>query len=143
MLRRKGSEEMLLTERVSAIALITVLVLPLSGLSQGAQNSGARESKAESGVIVCRVMETFEDNRLGMRAIIFHQRDKADGPRLGALLVAQSGKEMDLETIDGRRYHVTVFRVKSAFGRGLVMVPTSRLKLIEHDEFNLLLPPAD
>jgi hypothetical protein len=75
-----------------------------------------------------------------VRAIIFHQRDKADGPRLGSLLLAHSGKEMELETKGGQRYRVTVFRVRSAFGRGLVLVPTSKLKLGEDDEFTLHLP---
>ena len=85
-------------------------------------------------------MEAFEEGRLGVRAIVFHQRDKADGPRLGSLLLAHSGEEMELETTGGRRYRATVFRVKSCFGRGLVLVPTSKLKLGEHDEFTLRLP---
>jgi hypothetical protein len=85
-------------------------------------------------------MESFEEGKLGVRAIIFHQRDKTDGPRLGSLLLAHSGEEMELETKGGLRFRATVFRVKSAFGRGLVLVPTSRLKLREHDEFTLRLP---
>jgi hypothetical protein len=84
-------------------------------------------------------MESFEEGKLGVRAIVFHQRDKADGPRLGSLLLTHSGEEMELETRGGRRYRATVFRVKSAFGRGLVLVPTSALKLGEHDEFTLRL----
>ena len=88
-------------------------------------------------------MEAFEEGKLGVRAIIFHQHDKADGPRLGSLLLAHSGKEMELETTGGQRYRATVFRVKSAFGRGLVLVPTSKLKLGEHDEFTLRLPGSN
>jgi hypothetical protein len=85
-------------------------------------------------------MEAFEEGRLGVRAIVFHQRDKADGPRLGSLLLTHSGEEMELETAGGRRYRATVFRVKSCFGRGLVLLPTSKLKLGEQDEFTLRLP---
>jgi len=85
-------------------------------------------------------MEAFEEGKLGTRAIIFHQRDKADGPRLGSLLLAHSGEEVVLETTGGRRYRATVFRIKSCFGRGLVLVPTSKLRLGEHDEFALRLP---
>jgi hypothetical protein len=81
-------------------------------------------------------MESFEDGRLGVSAIIFHQRDKADGPRLGALLLDHSSEMMEIETADGRRHPVTVFRVKSCFGRGLFLVP-SETKLKENDEFIL------
>jgi hypothetical protein len=85
-------------------------------------------------------MEAFEEGKLGVRAIVFHQRDKADGPRLGSLLLAHAGEEMELEIAGGRRYRATVFRVKSCFGRGLVLVPTSKLKLSQDDEFTLRLP---
>lgn len=96
--------------------------------------------KAQDSAISCRIMESFEDSRLGVRAIIFHQRDRAEGPRLGSLLLARSGKEMDLQTSDGQHYRVTVFRVKSAFGRGLALLPAGKLKLGAHDEFTLCLP---
>jgi len=121
------------------IFLAIVFVIPISDASPGAPVQ-ATITKAGNAPIVCSVMEAFEEGRLGVRAIIFHQRDKADGPRLGSLLVAHSGEEMELETAGGRRYRATVFRVKSCFGRGLVLVPTSKLKLGEQDEFTLRLP---
>ena len=123
----------------ATIALATILVIPVSNASPGAQVQ-ATMTKGEKGPIVCSVMEAFEEGRLGVRAIVFHQRDKADGPRLGSLLLTHSGEEMELETAGGRRYRATVFRVKSCFGRGLVLLPTSKLKLGEQDEFTLRLP---
>jgi len=128
-----------LKKTFATIALATVLVIPVSDPSRGAQIQ-ATVTKAGNGPIICSVMEAFEEGRLGVRAIVFHQRDKADGPRLGSLLLTHSGEEMELETTGGRRYRATVFRVKSCFGRGLVLVPTSKLKLGEHDEFTLRLP---
>jgi hypothetical protein len=136
---RRHSEDAVMKRPFALIALATVLVIPLSGPSHGAQVQ-APGINAGNGPIICSVMEAFEEGRLGVRAIVFHQRDKADGPRLGSLLLAHSGEEMELETKGGRRYRATVFRVKSAFGRGLVLVPTSKLKLGEHDEFTLRLP---
>jgi len=121
------------------INLAMVLAIPLSGPSHGAQVQ-APKIDAGNGPITCSVMEAFEEGRLGVRAIVFHQHEKADGPRLGALLLAHSGEEMELETTGGRRYRATVFRVKSAFGRGLVLVPMSKVRLGEHDEFTLRLP---
>ena len=94
--------------------MATVLVIPVAGVSQGAQ-ARAAATKATNGPIICSVMEAFEEGKLGVRAIIFHQRDKADGPRLGSLLLAHSGEEMELETTGGQRYRATVFRVKSCF----------------------------
>ena len=96
--------------------------------------------QADAGSVVCTVMEAFEDSKLGVRAVIFHQRDKADGPRLGALLLAHSGEEEELQVTGGQPYRATVFRVKSAFGRGLVLLPASSLKLAAHDQFTLRLP---
>ena len=121
------------------IALATILVIPVYGPPTRGQ---VRTTSTEAGTrpITCSVMEAFEERRLGVRAIVFHQRDKADGPRLGSLLLTHSGEEMELETTGGQRYRATVFRVKSCFGRGLAMVPTSKLKLGENDEFTLRLP---
>jgi len=120
------------------IALAMALVVPILGPSSAkAQTAG---NGAENGPIICSVMEAFEEGRLGVRAIVFHQQNKADGPRLGALLLAHSGEEVELETTGGQRCRATVFRMKSAFGRGLVLVPTNRLRLAQHDEFTLRLP---
>jgi hypothetical protein len=85
-------------------------------------------------------METFDDGKFGVRAIIFHQRNKAAGPRLGSILMAHTGEQMELEMADGRRYRATVFRIRSCFGRGLLLVPTSKLRIGAHDEFTLRLP---
>jgi hypothetical protein len=112
-------------------------VIPVCDPSHGAQ---VQTPGVKQEAVTCNVVETFEEGKLGVRAIIFHQRDRADGPRLGSLLLAHSGKEMELEMTGGRRCRATVFRVKSCFGRGLAIVPTSKLSLGEHDEFTLRLP---
>jgi hypothetical protein len=39
-----------------------------------------------NGPIICSGMEAFEEGKLGVRAIAFHQRNKADRPRQGSLL---------------------------------------------------------
>ena len=126
-------------EHFATFALATYLVVCICDPSRGAQAQGT-QTKAENEVIKCRVIEAFEAGRLGVRAVVFHQRDRADGPRLGALLLAHSGEEMEFETRDGQRHRAVVFRVKSCFGRGLLLVPTSEVKLGEKDEFTLRLP---
>jgi hypothetical protein len=96
----------------------------------------ARAQKSEAaGTIACRAMEVFVAQRLGTTAVIFHQRDKADGPRLGQLLLAHTGEQVEFETPDGRRHAATVERVKSCFGRGLLLFHTSEGKLEAKEDF--------
>jgi hypothetical protein len=128
-----------LKKHFAAFALATYLAVCISDPLRGAQVQGT-PSKPENETITCRVIEVFQAERLGVRAILFHQRDKADGPRLGTLLLAHSGEEMEFETRDGQRHRAEVFRAKSCFGRGLMLVPAGEVKLGEKDEFTLRLP---
>jgi len=82
-------------------------------------------------------MEVFGADRASVHAIIFHRRDKADGPRLGESLLKHSGEEIEFETTDGERHRAAVFRVKSCFGRGLLLLAAGNGKLSEKDEFVL------
>lgn len=86
--------------------------------------------------VACRVMEVFVVQHTGAAAI-FHQRDKVDGPRLGELLLAHSGAEIEFRTSDGKWHRATIFRVKSCFGRGLLLFAPADGKLAEKDEFVL------
>lgn len=99
------------------------------------------QKKAEGGTITCRAMEVFVADRIGATAVIFHQRDKADGPRLGGLLLAHSGEEVEFETSDGHRHRATVARVKSCFGRGLLLFAAKDIKLAANDDFVLHFSP--
>jgi hypothetical protein len=97
----------------------------------------AAQKQAGKETINCRAMEVFQSKQLGTTAVIFHQRDKADGPRLGALLLAHSGEDVEFETSDGRRHSATVGRVKSCFGRGLLLFRSKEAKLAAKDDFVL------
>ncbi len=123
----------------SAIALAIILSIPISAPSIAAP-AQAPPPNAGNRPIICSVMESFNEQKLGVQAIVFHQRSKADGPRLGYLLLKHSGEEMEIEASGGRRYRATVFRVKSCFGRGLALIPTSKMKLGENEEFTLRFP---
>jgi hypothetical protein len=121
------------------IAGAVILLINLLALSTGAP-AQVHGRNSDTGPITCSVMEVFDEGKLDVRAVVFHQRDKADAPRLGSFLLAHSGQEMELQSTGGRQYRAAVFRVKSAFGRGLVLLPVSKFKLGERDEFNLRLP---
>jgi hypothetical protein len=98
------------------------------------------QKAARDETIECRVMEVFAAERLGVTAVIFHQRDKADGPRLGELLLAHSGAEVEFETRDGRRHRAKLARMKSCFGRGLLLFAAGEARLSEQDNFVLHFP---
>jgi hypothetical protein len=99
----------------------------------------AQKQSGQEG-IKCRVMEVFVAERLGTTAAIFHQRDKVDGRRLGELLLAHSGAEVEFETRDGQRHQAKVVRMKSCFGRGLLLFAARDAKLAEKGDFILRFP---
>src|SRR6266404_5620921 len=106
------------------IFVFSTLALALGSLSvaQTADSRMAQDTKSSPPGIACRVMEVFGADRASVHAIIFHRRDKADGPRLGESLLKHSGEEIEFETTDGERHRADVFRVKSCFGRGLLLL---------------------
>jgi hypothetical protein len=85
-------------------------------------------------------MEVINAEQLGVRVAIFHQRDKADGPRLGKLLQEYTGQETEFETSDGKRHGALVVRIKSCFGRGLLLFAAREAKLAEKEDFILRFP---
>ena len=91
--------------------------------------------KVDGDRISCRAMEVFVSKPLGVTAVLFHQSDKADGPRLGELLLAHTGEQVEIETPDGKRHAATVERVKSCFGRGLLLFATKEAELAANQDF--------
>jgi hypothetical protein len=127
-------------KRIQVVAGL-LLLLGSTAVAQTANKTQApAPSSAAQPAITCRVMEAFNSPSSGATAAIFHQRDKADGPRLGELILTLSGEEVEFETADGKRHRATLFRVKSCFGRGLLLFSSSEAKLAEKDEFVLRLP---
>jgi len=104
--------------------------------------SAAPPMDSSARIVFCRVMEVFVAQKQEVNAVIFHQRDKTDGPRLGELLKSYSGGEMEFETKDGRQHRATVYRVKSCFGRGLMIIASGEAHLEPQDEFTLRFPGA-
>ena len=120
------------------VALVSILVS--STFAQNVAPSPARSADSSARSIACQVMEVFVAPRQGVNAIIFHQRDKTDGPWLGELLKSYSGQEMEFETTDGQRHRATVARMKNCFGRGLLIFASGEAKLVEKEEFALRFP---
>ena len=96
----------LLLQALIGVALLLVAVSN-SGLSSAASvQTDVAPSKSPLNAVACRVMESFPDQRLGVSAVLFHQRDKPDGSVLGEFLLAHSGQVAEIETSDGRSHRV-------------------------------------
>lgn len=111
--------------------------LVLCGLSLLLAPAAVAQKESSKDTVTCRAMEVFVAGPIGATAVIFHQRDKADGPRLGELLLAHTGQQVEFETADGRKHPATVERVKSCFGRGLLLFRSSEAKLAAKGDFVL------
>ena len=98
--------------------------------------AGAGE-KPNDDRVSCQAMEVFVSEPLRVTAVVFHQSDKADGPRLGRLLLAHTGEQVQFETPDGKKHKATVERVKSCFGRGLLLFRTEESELSANQDFVL------
>ncbi len=97
----------------------------------------ANAAPLPQGGIACRVMEVFEAEPPGATVVIFHQRDKADGPRLGELLLAHTGQEAEFAIDAAKARRAKVFRVRSCFGRGLLVFASGEATLAAGDDFVL------
>jgi hypothetical protein len=80
-------------------------------------------------------MEVEVAAKFGVRLVIFHYRDAADRNRLGQLLRAYDGTSVQFETPGGPWRAATVLRLKSCFGRGLLVFAISEPALARGDNF--------
>lgn len=132
----------MLTRRF-AIAFAPLLVL--SGSLAAAVAFAARYQVAAPAAgaktIACRVLETHASDQPPVFAVVFHQRDRQDGPKLGALLVQNSGATVEIQVGDGGlRQTGKVFRLKSCFGRGLLVLPAGATAPKDGEAFTIKFP---
>jgi hypothetical protein len=73
---------------------------------------------------------------------VFHQRDKADQTRLAALLQHLADESVELQTGDGKWANATVVRLKSCFGRGLLLLPADAPPMKDGSTFLLRFSPT-
>ncbi len=98
------------------------------------------EPAQPANTIACRVMEAHASAELRVSTVIFHQRDKKEGPRLSSLLAQHSDAWVEFQIKDGVWHRAQVFRLKSCFGRGLLLFPASTTQFSEKDTFLLRIP---
>ncbi len=117
---------------------IALLFLSSAAIAQtDAGTASSQPEKVELQTVYCRTMEVIVAERPGASVVIFHQRDKADGRKLSELLQKYTGQEVEFETDDGKRHRATVGRMKSCFGRGLLIFAADEANLGVKEEFIL------
>ena len=118
-------------------ALFTALFLILPVLSRA--QAPPRSETAAAGTIACRVLEAHTDDELKVTVVVFHQREEAERSRLAALLREHSGKMVEVQAGDGGWRRARLVRLKSCFGRGLLILPAPA-PFSERAEFVLRVP---
>jgi hypothetical protein len=103
----------------------------------------APAGQAATGAVACRALEVHTDAKLGVTVVVFHHRDDSDQGRISAFLHAHDGAAIEFKTSDGASHPATVIRLKSCFGRGLLLFSSGAARLAEKDDFLLGEPRAE
>lgn len=76
----------------------------------------------DSNVIACRVLESHASAAPPVIVVVFHQQNREDQARFSALLQQNSGKVVSVQVNGGLWKKASVIRLKSCFGRGLLIL---------------------
>ena len=118
--------------RSPSILVVLFLLVAIPALSQSAQS-------APPVTIACRALDVHADSDLKVAVIVFHQRDPAQQAELAPLLRNDSGQMVEIQGDDGGWRKARMLRLKSCFGRGLLMLATPS-PVGEHAQFLLRVP---
>lgn len=110
---------------------VVLFALAPNSLLATPHNQAARPAAA-SNVVTCRVLEVHANKDPGVVLVIFHQRDKQDQPRFAALLKQSSGGTIQIRPPGAQWETAAVIRLKSCFGRGMLILPAGTTSLKEH-----------
>jgi len=118
-----------------------LLVLLLAGAANGSPRRTPQTAPDSGAGVACRAMEVHTDTTNHMTVVVFHQADEASVEAFRTLLHAHSGDAVDvnIDAAASGTWRGTVFRLKSCFGRGLLLFPASAPPLKEGAKFLLRL----
>jgi hypothetical protein len=120
------------------LSIIPLAILAAPALpSARSMLSSSSSTQIRRTAIACRVLEVHASEQPAVTVVVFHHRDKQDQASLSSLLQQHSGERVDVKA-NGREWQAaTVVRLKSCFGRGLLLSPNGALQLKDGDEFFL------
>ena len=122
---------------IQGIAFAACCAAILIGASPLSTATARANSATTSNTVACSVLEMHLVTQPAVTVVVFHQRDKADQARLGELLRRRSESSVEFQTTDGAWHSATVLRLKSCFGRGLLIFPAGTAHLEEKGSFLL------
>jgi len=129
----------------SAIAVLGLATAAAIAVGEARNVRGIKSSAApaEANAIACRAMESHASEEPSAPAVVFHHRDKVEGPRLGELLLKNSGATVEIQIgRDGKRQTARAFRLKSCFGRGLLLLPHGTVAAKDGETFTVMFPAS-
>ena len=128
---------MLRHSRAIAILLSGLIFAGSMGLSAAPQEN----SQAQT-TIACSILEIHASRDLGVSAAVFHQANKDDAARFGALMKEYAADaSVEFQTKDGVWHKASSARLKSSFGRGLLLFASASAQLKDKDTFLLRFLP--
>ena len=120
--------------------LVSLLLLPTAD----AQQLQHRAPEQNLRVVACRVKEAHTSREPAAGLVVFPPRDKADADRFRSLRRrAEEGGAVEFQSSDGGAWQAaSVVRLKSCFGRGLMVLPAGAVPPAEGGTFLLRFPVA-
>jgi len=118
---------------------VSVLISALLLMAPVLLKSQSTLRNADATTIACRALEAHTDDALKVTVVVFHQRDDAERSQLAALLREHSGEMVEVQGSDGGWHRARMVRMRSCFGRGLLML-AAPTPFPERAEFALRLP---
>jgi len=108
----------------------------------GAQQLQHRPPEQNPRVVACRVREAHASANPEAGLVVFSQRDKTDAQRLSALLrSARDGGAVEFQSGESGEWRpASIVRLKSCFGRGLLIIPSGQVPPSEGSTILLRFP---
>jgi hypothetical protein len=117
------------------LLLLVVVILACSSLPLAGQSG-------RDNVIECRALEAHNGANPAVTVVVFHQRNKVDQERLASMLQGLASENVELQVAHRKWTAVNVFRLKSCFGRGLLVLPASTAAMNDGATFFLRFSPS-
>jgi hypothetical protein len=122
-----------------ALLFAAIVISARFAASETTKDSQARPDQKN---VSCRVLESHTSSERGVTIVIFHQSAKEDQERLSNLLKENEGETVEWRRGDAQWQAATVLRLKSCFGRGLLILPAASAAPKEGETFLLKFPEA-
>jgi len=125
--------------KFSMPAVGVAMVICAMGFAMG-RASEPKDANADAKIVACRALEAHASAAPAVTAVLFHQQNKEDQARFAVLLRQNSGAGIEIQVSGGNWDKATVFRLKSCFGRGLLLLPASEAAPKDSETFLVKFP---